>query len=151
MRRRCAAVAVSALVLLGWPQPGWAGECAVPAGTPAASAGSEAQFARATTCMLNEDRARRGLSQLRRARGLDRAAEPYARNMVARQYFSHVNPEGEDLFERVRATPTTRAGGRSTSSARHWRGGPAHWPLPLRSSARSERNTPAGSISHADG
>ena len=104
MRRRCAAVAVSALVLLGWPQPGWAGECAVPAGTPAASAGSEAQFARATTCMLNEDRARRGLSQLRRARGLDRAAEPYARNMVARQYFSHVNPEGEDLFERVRAT-----------------------------------------------
>ena len=104
MRRRCAAVAVSALVLLGCPQPGRAGECATPAGTPAASAGSEAEFARATACVLNEDRAGRGLSQLRRARRLDRAAERHARDMVTRHYFSHVNPEGKGLFERVRAT-----------------------------------------------
>src|SRR5215216_7395486 len=103
MRRRCAAVAVSALVLLGCPQPGRAGECATPAGTPAASAGSEAEFARATACVLNEDRAGRGLSQLRRARRLDRAAERHARDMVTRHYFSHANPEGKGLFERVRA------------------------------------------------
>jgi uncharacterized protein YkwD len=104
MRSRCVALAVSALVALGWPVPARADECPIPAGTPAASEESEAEFERATECLVNEERAGRGLAQLRRARRLDRAAERHARDMVARHYFSHFSPEGNGLLDRVRAS-----------------------------------------------
>jgi uncharacterized protein YkwD len=104
MRTRCVAVAVSALVMLAWPVPAQAEECPIPPGTPAASAESEAEFERATACLINNERARRGLAQLRRARRLNRAADRHARDMVARHYFSHFSPEGDGLLDRVRAS-----------------------------------------------
>jgi uncharacterized protein YkwD len=103
MRNRGAAVALSALVLLALPEAGRATACPVPLGTPGVGA-SETEFERATQCILNEERAARGLARLHSARRLDAAATRQARDMVARQYFSHVSPEGSRLIDRVRAS-----------------------------------------------
>ena len=58
--------------------------------------------ARAVLCEVNEVRADRGLGQLGTDRRLQRAAEAHARDMVRRDYFSHVTPEGETVSDRLR-------------------------------------------------
>jgi uncharacterized protein YkwD len=103
MRNCRAAVAISVLVLLGWPESGGATGCPVPPGTPGVEA-AEQEFARATECILQEERAARGLAQLRRAHRLDVAAESHGRDMVSRRFFAHVSPAGSRLIDRVRAS-----------------------------------------------
>jgi uncharacterized protein YkwD len=100
---RAIAVAISAIALLGCPERAWATACPVPPGTPGAEA-AEADFERATECIVNEERAVRGLRLLRGDRRLDAAAERHARDMVARQYFSHTGWDGSHLVDRVRAS-----------------------------------------------
>jgi uncharacterized protein YkwD len=103
VRNRFAVLAAAALGLACWPGQAEAAACGVPAGTPTTRE-SEAAFERATACELAEVRAARSLPALRRARGLDRAAERQARDMVERRYFSHTSPEGDDVLDRVRAS-----------------------------------------------
>ena len=52
--------------------------------------------------MLNEERERRGLAALRYDPELAEVARSHSRDMFARGYFSHVTPEGQDPFERIR-------------------------------------------------
>ena len=52
------------------------------------------KLARATLCLLNEERAARGLSPLRRSRRLSRAARAHTRDMVQRRFFRHVSRHG---------------------------------------------------------
>lgn len=53
-------------------------------------------------CLVNSERGRYGLAPLRASRVLGRAAERHSRDMVTRQYFSHVSPNGANVRERAR-------------------------------------------------
>jgi uncharacterized protein YkwD len=59
---------------------------------------------RATRCLLNRERAKRGLPALRAGASLGRAAQRHSRSMTGRHYFGHVEPDGDTLVDRVRAT-----------------------------------------------
>lgn len=52
-------------------------------------------------CLVNGERARRGLVPLRASRLLNRSARAHSRDMVARQYFSHVTPAGVSVRQRI--------------------------------------------------
>lgn len=58
----------------------------------------------AVLCLVNQERARRGLRALRRSEQLTRAAVDHSSDMVSRQYFAHANLEGETARERVLRT-----------------------------------------------
>ena len=54
-----------------------------------------------TLCLLNEQRARRGLAALRSESRLQLAAQRYVADMVARRFFDHVDPGGLDPQDRI--------------------------------------------------
>ncbi len=54
-----------------------------------------------TLCLLNEQRAERGLAPLRAEVRLELAAQRYAGEMVERRFFDHVDPGGLDPHDRI--------------------------------------------------
>lgn len=74
---------------------------------------SRAQLTRATLCLLNRVRSRRGLGRLRMNDRLSLAAERHSRDMVRRGYFSHDSLGGGSFVDRIRRTGYL-------SSARSW-------------------------------
>jgi len=56
----------------------------------------------ATRCLLNEERASRGLKPLVSNTQLRRAAQKHSLEMVRNAFFDHVSPEGSTLMSRVR-------------------------------------------------
>jgi uncharacterized protein YkwD len=54
-----------------------------------------------TLCLLNEQRAGRGLDPLREEARLELAAQRYAADMVQRRFFDHVDPGGLDPHDRI--------------------------------------------------
>jgi uncharacterized protein YkwD len=66
------------------------------------SALSAARHAKAVRCLVNLERASRGIPKLRADRRLGRAARGYARLMARRDFFAHVSPAGSTLGSRVR-------------------------------------------------
>lgn len=72
--------------------------------TPASNGGQvlSAQEQQALT-LLNSDRAKYGLPALKSNSQLTRLAENYAKDMIARGFFAHNNPEGQTPFDRMRA------------------------------------------------
>lgn len=63
---------------------------------------------RATLCLLNVERAQRGLKPLRGSTPLRRAAVAFARRMVRDDFFAHVGPNGDRLRDRVKRTSYLR-------------------------------------------
>jgi uncharacterized protein YkwD len=59
---------------------------------------------RALLCLLNKTRRAHGLRPLRANARLLRAAQRHSQSMVARGYFSHVEPGGLDSLDRIRRT-----------------------------------------------
>lgn len=59
---------------------------------------------RATLCLLNRQRSRYHLPQLRAQGRLTRAAMSYAQLMVRQGFFDHVSPTGSTMTERIRST-----------------------------------------------
>ena len=57
----------------------------------------------AVLCLLNQQRASRGLRKLRANAKLRRAAQRYSENMNANNFFAHVSPTGTTPVERVKA------------------------------------------------
>ncbi len=51
--------------------------------------------------LLNQDRAKNGLSALKSNAKLTALARSYAQDMIKRGYFSHYNPEGQSPFDRL--------------------------------------------------
>ena len=51
--------------------------------------------------LLNNDRKEKGLAPLHFNPHLAKLAENYAKDMIKRDFFSHVNPEGQSPFERM--------------------------------------------------
>jgi len=84
---------------------------APPAG-PTGCAGAEAsprsatpgQLERATLCLLNEQRTRRGLAPVRRSARLSGVARRYATTMVRRKFVSHTSPSGTTFANRIRGS-----------------------------------------------
>jgi uncharacterized protein YkwD len=59
-------------------------------------------MANATLCLVNQERTARGLKPLAANRRLAKAAGGHARDMVARNYFSHDTQGGGDFVDRIR-------------------------------------------------
>ncbi len=74
--------------------------CAGSTTEPSASTTDEATDA--VVCLVNVERARRGLRALRRDGDLGQAARRHAADMVRRTFFSHVTPGGSTLSDRLR-------------------------------------------------
>jgi uncharacterized protein YkwD len=70
--------------------------------TAAAAQVSSHSVSEAVRCLVNAERAAKGLPPLRDAPALRRAADAHARDMVVRRFFSHVSPGGATLTHRVR-------------------------------------------------
>jgi uncharacterized protein YkwD len=58
----------------------------------------------AVLCLVNGERAQRGLEPVRASPALTRSARAHSRDMVARRYFSHVTPGGENPRRRILRT-----------------------------------------------
>jgi uncharacterized protein YkwD len=113
-RSRLLAAALGAVTILG--AAAGAGD-ALAAACPGAKAqptqvSSEA-ITRATLCMVNAERASRGLGALRLNPKLSVAARRHSSDMVRRQYFSHTAPGGTRFVDRIRRTGYLR-------SVHHW-------------------------------
>jgi uncharacterized protein YkwD len=57
----------------------------------------------ATVCLINAERAARGIRALTENPEMARASERYSRRMVRRRFFDHVGPHGDTVVERLRA------------------------------------------------
>jgi uncharacterized protein YkwD len=79
--------------------------------TASAVRAESAQLEHAVLCLVNAERSERGLRALRSSTRLERAAAGHARDMVERDYFSHVSLGGRDVLGRVRAQGYARGGG----------------------------------------
>ena len=53
--------------------------------------------------MVNKERAKEGLSELKADPEMTRVARAQSKDMFARGYFAHMNPDGKDPFDRMRA------------------------------------------------
>ena len=99
------------------PLPAVAAACSGADSSP--SSLGEAGTARATLCLLNQERASRGLRKLRSDARLRRAADRHAGDMVARRYFAHESKSGASFVTRIKRTGWTR-------SRRSWTGRREH-------------------------
>jgi uncharacterized protein YkwD len=77
------------------------------------SAGNSAAVRRATLCLVNVERRARGARNLKANARLRTAAQSYAEQMVAKDFFAHVSPTGSTLLQRIRRAAYL-------SSARSW-------------------------------
>lgn len=123
-----AAAVVFVLALPGMAEArGWRAATALPAPANAAQQACDAanarigevgqgDLARATLCLLNEERTSRGLPRLRLNDRLSNAAERHSRDMVQRTYFSHDSLSGLSFVDRIRRAGYLR-------SARSWSAG----------------------------
>jgi uncharacterized protein YkwD len=62
----------------------------------------------ATLCLMNAERAARGLGRLQAESQLRRVAASYARQMVRGQFFDHTSPAGSTMLARIRSTSYLR-------------------------------------------
>ena len=65
-------------------------------------AASAAAVEGAVLCLVNDERAARGLAPVRRDGALEAVAQRHAADMVARGYFAHVSPSGGTVDKRAR-------------------------------------------------
>ena len=100
-----AALGISAFFGAAFPAAasGCAGAHALP------NAHNAAKIRGATLCLLNRERAKRGLGKIRANKKLRLAATRHSSDMVAQQYFDHVGPAGDDVTGRARQVHYLRA------------------------------------------
>jgi uncharacterized protein YkwD len=92
----CAALAVTAPVAAAEPV------CSSASEAPAEA--ERVMLEQATLCLLNAQRARRGLRALRSSPKLARSARLHADDMEQRNYFSHMSLSGASFVDRIRGT-----------------------------------------------
>jgi uncharacterized protein YkwD len=80
-----------------------------PAANRAPAAQTREQAATATVCLLNRERAARGLARLREHPMLAGAGRRYAREMVRDGFFSHTSPDGTSMVDRLATAGYARA------------------------------------------
>ena len=84
-------------------------------------------IAAATICLLNAERASKGLAPLRKNGRLARASRNMANLMVSRKFFAHDTPDGRSVVDRVRPTGYMR-GSWSLGENLAWGSGPLATP-----------------------
>ena len=62
------------------------------------------QLAQAITCVIEQERERRGRSSVQTSTRLAKAAQTHARDMVVHTYFDHHAPDGSSVADRARRT-----------------------------------------------
>ncbi len=102
--RPLTAVAAVALALLALATPASAAPAPCANATTLPGQASEEVLAKATVCLVNRERARRGMRSLRVNRRLSRAALAHTRDMVQKRYFEHVSRSGADVVDRILST-----------------------------------------------
>ena len=111
------------------PSAAQAARCPAATGIPtAANLASEDD---AIVCLINNQRARRGLHPLRRDGDLREAARRQASDMVRRSYFSHVTPGGASFGDRIRAAGYGHGQAWRAGEALGWGTGPRATPSAL--------------------
>jgi len=68
------------------------------------TAANAAKMRRATLCLLNKERTKRGLKKLRAQSTLASVAKRYAGRMVRDGFFDHTSPGGSTMVGRIKAT-----------------------------------------------
>ena len=96
------------------PPAAAAGPAACAGASQAPSQASLAAVRGATLCLLNRERAERGLGALRSNGSLQVAASRYAARMSRQDFFAHVAPDGSSMVDRIRRTAYLRG------SVRRW-------------------------------
>ena len=115
------------------------GEWATP--TLATVASAEA----ATLCLINAERAQRGLGRLRPVGALDDVSAAHARRMVRQDFFEHTSPDGGTFVSRIRSTGYLSGAlkrwsvGENIAWGTGWRAAPA---AVVASWMRAEQNVP---------
>ena len=85
---------------------------------------------KATFCLINVERRKRGLKALRSSLQLRHAARSYSRSMVRGRFFDHVSPGGSTLTTRVRRGTRYLAGAASYGLAENIAYGCGHLATP---------------------
>ena len=91
-----------ALLALAGPASAGTAPCANANAMPGQA--SEAVLSKATVCLVNRERTRRGMRALRVNRRLSRAALAHTQDMVQKRYFEHVSKSGTDIVDRLLST-----------------------------------------------
>ncbi len=90
------------VIALGAPAGAAASRCANVSASPS-SVSSDAAV-KSTVCLINRERSSRRLRRVKLNRRLSIAAARHGRDMVHRDYFSHVSPSGSTFLQRIRLT-----------------------------------------------
>jgi uncharacterized protein YkwD len=112
--RRLTAAALAAVAIVGAAADAnetLAAACARANVQPAQS--NRSTVTRATSCLINAERHRRGLPSVRLNPRLSAAARGHSRDMVRRHYFSHTTPQGSSFVQRIRRSGYLGASRRS--------------------------------------
>ena len=126
-RRVLALLSALAGVALATPASASAADCANVDLVPDAT--NVAQVSQATVCLLNNERAARGLAPLSQADGLSRPSLAFSARMVAEGFFAHVSPDGGTLTDRlVAAGYIERQGSWTVGENIAWGQGPLSTP-----------------------
>jgi uncharacterized protein YkwD len=103
--RRLIAPLVAATAALALGAPSALAACANTDAAPGSPAAVDA-----TLCLLNQQRASRGLGPLTESSTLEKAAGKYAADMVARRFFDHVSPGGATFMDRIKSAGWVSSG-----------------------------------------
>ena len=101
VRRRLAAVAALAALALCAPATAHADDCAGADVVPAAD--NVVVVGQATLCLLNQQRAAKGVGPLVESAALSTASAGYSQRMVSQGFFAHESPDGGTLVDRLTA------------------------------------------------
>ena len=101
VRRRLAAVAALAALALCAPATAHADDCAGADVVPAAD--NVVVVGQATLCLLNQQRAAKGVGPLVENAALSTASAGYSQRMVSQGFFAHESPDGGTLVDRLTA------------------------------------------------
>jgi uncharacterized protein YkwD len=93
------ALLIAALISI--PSAHAQGDCA--GGKIEPAAGNADQISAAILCLLNQERAERGLKPLDDESRLLKAARKHSADMVKRRYFDHKSPDGGTMVDRAKA------------------------------------------------
>lgn len=91
---------ITALIVL---PAAFAGAALVASATPSSAAVSTTTMASQVISLTNAQRAKHGCRPLATNRALNASALAHSRDMVSRNYFSHVSPRGSTFVTRARA------------------------------------------------
>jgi uncharacterized protein YkwD len=103
--RRILAPLTAAVAVLALGAPSALAACANSDVTP-----DDPAAVAATLCLLNKERTSRGLNALTESSVLDKAANRFADDMVARRFFDHVSPGGGTFMDRIKAAGWSPSG-----------------------------------------